>query len=150
MKAVLSLIVSSFLVVASSLGFSLDGNEGCDYSQVSQTDIKTLDANLAQSKQLLVVSENLLSLSLQMLQDPSNANIVYVNAMLRLSDDIGKMADRIGEMADRIVATELQIGVMADRILETQKLQNQNVALTQANLLKAQENFNKLLIELAE
>lgn len=84
-----------------------------------------------------------------MLNNPASVNITYVEAMLRLSDDIGTMADRIGEMADRIVSTELQIGIMADRILDTQRLQNENVALTQANLLKAQENFNNLLIQLA-
>lgn len=37
---------------------------------------------------------------------------------------------------------------MADRILVTQELQNQNVALTQQNLLLAQQNFNALLLNL--
>ena len=116
---------------------------------VSDNDVRVMNDNIAQSEALLRMSQNLLSLSQQLTLESSNANVTYINAMLRLSDDIGKMADRIGEMADRIVATELQIGLMADRILETQRLQNENVALTQANLLKAQKNFNDLLIQLA-
>ena len=84
-----------------------------------------------------------------MLNSGETVNETYLNAMLRLSDDIGTMADRILLMSDQIIATESQIGTMADRILETQTLQNQNVALTQANLLKAQENFNTLLLGLA-
>ncbi len=131
---------------------ALDLNS-CDTSSildpVSDNDVQVMNDNLAQSEALLRMSQNLLSISQQLMADSSNANAAYIGAMLRLSDDIGKMADRIGEMADRIVATELQIGLMADRILETQRLQNQNVALTQANLLKAQKNFNDLLIQLA-
>jgi hypothetical protein len=108
-------------------------------------DQSTLDDTLAQSQQLLTMSQNLLSVSVRLLEQPSEANLAYIEAMLRLSDDIGKMADRIGEMADRIVATEIQIGIMADRILETQRIQNENVALTQANILKAQKNFLRLI-----
>ncbi|WP_353663012.1 hypothetical protein [Hydrogenimonas sp. SS33] len=133
--------------------FAID-TDTCDLSSVTQpvevNDVKVMNDNLAQSEQLLIMSQNLLSISVQLLSDASGTNSTYVFAMLRLSDDIGKMADRIGEMADRIVATELQIGLMADRILETQRIQNHNIALTQANLLKAQENFNKLLVQLAK
>lgn len=42
-------------------------------------------------------------------------SINMLDAMLRLSDDIGLMADRIGEMADRIVDTE---GLLADTLLQ--------------------------------
>ena len=133
---------------------ALDLGDSCDFTSVtdpvSDSDFGTMQDNLAQSEALLAISRNLLSISFDQLNAPETANISYINAMLRLSDDIGKMADRIGEMADRIVATEIQIGIMADRILETQRLQNQNVALTQANLLKAQENFNNLLIQLSQ
>jgi hypothetical protein len=59
-------------------------------------------------------------------------------SMLRLSDDIGKMADRIGVMADRI-------GTMADRILETQKIQSQNVELTQKSTLEMMKVMNEQL-----
>ncbi len=64
-----------------------------------------------------------------------------LSAMLRLSDDIGKMADRILEMADRILVMASNIGAMADRILITQQLQNSNVALTQASILTTQANM---------
>jgi len=59
-------------------------------------------------------------------------------SMLRLSDDIGKMADRIGVMADRI-------GTMADRILETQKIQSQNMELTQKSALEMMNIMNDQL-----
>lgn len=64
-----------------------------------------------------------------------------LSAMLRLSDDIGKMADRILEMADRILVMASNIGAMADRILITQQLQNSNVALTQQSILTTQANM---------
>ena len=126
----------------------------CDESAlldpVATMDEELMQKGLEESRAVLEASANLLTLSLAMLETGSEANAAYVSAMLRLSDDIGTMADRIGEMADRIVATELQIGLMADRILETQRIQSENLALTQANLLKAQENFNALLLQLAQ
>ncbi|QOR60963.1 hypothetical protein ACM66Z_05750 [Sulfurovum sp. ST-21] len=146
-KFLLALFISPLIL---SSAWSLTLTDTCDYSIVSDTDYSTMVSNYEQSKLLLTSSQNLLSISNQLVNNSSTANTEYINAMLRLSDDIGKMADRIGEMADRIVATELQIGIMADRILETQKLQNENIALTQANILKAQENFNSLLIALAQ
>jgi len=56
--------------------------------------------------------------------------------MQKLSDDIGKMADRIGVMADRI-------GVMADHILETQRIQSENVQLTQKSMLEVMKMMNE-------
>ena len=47
------------------------------------------------------------------------------------------MADRILEMADRILVMSDNIGLMADRILITQQIQNDNVVLTQQNILTA-------------
>lgn len=61
--------------------------------------------------------------------------------MLQLSTDIGTMADRILEMADRILIMADNIGYMADRIIETQRIQNANIALTQNTMLKTQENM---------
>ena len=119
-------------------------------SVVETQDTAQMEDLLAQSASLLAASQSLVTLSAQMIASAENANSDYIAAMLRLSDDIGEMADRIGEMADRIVATELQIGIMADRILETQRIQSENLALTEANLLKAQENFNALLIQLSQ
>ena len=50
------------------------------------------------------------------------------NIILRLSDDIGKMADRIGEMSERI--------------LETQKIQTQNIELTQKSMMEVMNMMN--------
>ncbi|WP_457745402.1 hypothetical protein [Sulfurimonas sp.] len=147
MKKSLYVLLVSFIVTTSS--FALTLTSVCDYSPFTDTDYSVMQSNLDQSASLVVVSQNLLVLSNSLLLNASSTNSEYVNAMLRLSDDIGAMADRIGEMADRIVATEILIGDMADRILATQELQSSNLALTQANLLKAQENFNALLIQLA-
>jgi hypothetical protein len=61
-------------------------------------------------------------------------------SMLQLSDDIGSMADRIGEMSDKILVMSDNIGTMADRIIQTQQLQNQNVALTTQSILQTQTN----------
>jgi hypothetical protein len=142
-----SLITIVMLVPVGSSGFE---QVTCIETYVLESvDQNTLDDTLKQSQQLLKMSQNLLTVSMRLLEEPSEANLAYVNAMLRLSDDIGKMADRIGVMADRIVATEIQIGIMADRILETQRIQNENVAMTQANILKAQENFLRLIESVA-
>lgn len=67
-----------------------------------------------------------------------------LNAMLRLSDDIGTMADRILEMADRILIMADNIGLMADRIVTTQYLQNSNIAATQSALLTTLDNMVQL------
>ena len=143
-----------FFVVLFSANLHAFSFGSCNFSSITspiqQNDLGLMEANAIQSDELLSMSSNLLSISLALQNSATQNDLSYINAMLRLSDDIGTMADRIGEMADRIVATELQIGVMADRILETQSLQNVNVAMTQANLLKAQENLNTLLIQLSE
>lgn len=64
-----------------------------------------------------------------------------LDAMLKLSDDIGVMADRILEMADKILVMADNIGLMADRILLTQQIQSTNLALTQASMLATQQNI---------
>jgi len=64
-----------------------------------------------------------------------------LDAMLKLSDDIGEMADRILEMADKILLMSDNIGAMADRILLTQQIQSTNMALTQASILTTQQNI---------
>ena len=109
------------------------------------TSVKVLDDSTELSKSLLQNSEEILALSTSLLNAGSSANPRYVEAMLQLSKDILKMADKIGDMADRILVMADDIGDMADRILITQEIQNKNVDLTQANILKAQENFNEIL-----
>ena len=88
-----------------------------------------------------------LSMDLQMLSSSMNAYTLDdgITAILALSDDIGAMADRIGEMADKILVMSDNIGLMADRILQTQQIQNENVALTQGSILQTQKNLLALL-----
>lgn len=64
-----------------------------------------------------------------------------LDAMLTLSDDIGKMADRILEMADMILVMADNIGLMADRILLTQQIQSTNMVLAQSTILATQKNI---------
>jgi hypothetical protein len=97
------------------------------------------------SKGLLLNSQEILALSNSLISAGEVANVEYVEAMLALSDDILEMADKIGEMADRILVMADDIGDMADRIIETQEIQNENIALTQSNILEAQKNFNQIL-----
>jgi len=71
-----------------------------------------------------------------------------ISTILRLSDDIGVMADRIGQMADNILVMADNIGLMADNILLTQQIQNDNVTLTQQNILTAQTNVINLVAQI--
>jgi len=105
----------------------------------------TLNDSIDFSNALLENSKDMLSLSESLLAAGSMANTEYIEAMLQLSKDIGEMADRIGEMADRILVMADKIGDMSDRIVETQKIESQNVKLTQANLLQAEKNLNAAL-----
>ncbi len=146
-KGLVTLMISLLFATASH---ALSFDDTCHYDPIAAMDSGTMQNNTAQSESLLRIAQNLLSQSNQLLSNPAAANIEYVGAMLRLAGDIGAMADRIGTMADRIVATESQIGIMADRILQTQSLQNNNVARTQANILKAQANYSSLLQQLSE
>lgn len=151
-KNIFALLVTC-LLSASAYGVNFGGEDTTNNQSSTiknQTDINTILNSYEQSLSLLKISENLSSISAQLLNNPTTVNSEYVISMLRLSSDIGKMANRISEMADRIVASELQIGIMADRILETQKLQNGNIASTQLNILKAQKNFESLLTTLKE
>jgi hypothetical protein len=126
----------------SAFGFSLPVS---NITTPTVIDSSVLNDSTNFSFKTLESSVALLGLSQSLLANSSTANTEYVEAMLQLSTDIGAMANRIGEMADRILVMSDSIGVMADRILETQRIQSKNVELTQINLLKAQENFNKIL-----
>ncbi len=103
----------------------------------SGTNSSGMDATalLDSAKEVLQLAQNLLALSENL---PDGASSEYIQAMLQLSDDIGKMADRIGEMADRILETEDKIVVVALRMLDT-------IDKAQETLLQAQKNFNDML-----
>ncbi len=148
-------------IVLGSLAYSLpftnnsynssSEEDNYNYNYVNDDDLNNIInnnlvlANYQQSLALLEASKSLMALSTQLLDNHAKSSPGYINAMLRLSDDIGSMADKIGEMSDRIVSSELQIGVMTDKFLDAQKKQDNNTALTQANILKAQETFEKIL-----
>ncbi len=118
----------------------LQGNtEGCATSGAGGTSAADIVQLLDSAQEVLQLAQELLTLSENL---PVNVNSQYIAAMLRLSDDIGKMADRIGEMADRILETEDKIVVVALRMLDT-------IDKAQDTLLQAQKNFNTMLQILA-
>lgn len=112
-------------------------------------DADTLTALIDLSTMSLALANEAQFLSLDISAVSTTANMVDINdgltAMLQLSSDIGTMADRILEMADKILIMSDNIGLMADRIIETQEIQNQNIALTQASILTTQENILTLV-----
>jgi len=134
--AILSLFISN-----------TDAGDYCTSVPLSEVigSANVLNDSVDLSASLLQNSQALLALSESLIDAGSTANEDYVKAMLQLSKDIGTMADRILEMADKILDMADKIGDMSDRILETQRIQNVNVALTQANILKAQQNFLLIL-----
>ena len=135
------------IVTLGLLTTSLNAGDYCSAVPLSQVigASNTLNDSTDLSQSLLLNSQNILSLSESLLAAGSTANSDYVKAMLQLSTDIGTMADKIGDMADKILLMADNIGTMADRILETQRIQGENVALTQKNILQAQANFDSLL-----
>jgi hypothetical protein len=64
-----------------------------------------------------------------------------LDAMLRLSSDIGVMADRILEMGSMILIMADNIGIMADRILATQVIQGDNIKIVVDASLETQKNI---------
>lgn len=90
------------------------------------------------SASLPLLSADITSISTVSSQADIQASL---DAMLKLSDDVGEMADRILEMADKILVMADNIGLMADRILLTQQIQSTNMALTQSTILTTQQNI---------
>jgi hypothetical protein len=134
----IGILLVSFIVVMPSAAF--DFNMPASQS----TDISMLENALAQSNDLLQLSQTLVTRTENI--DPNQVNSEYIQAMLRLSMDIGVMANRIGEMANRIVYTEELVGVMADRIVTVSQSLLSNNQSTQSNLLMAEQNLNTILM----
>ncbi|MFW2374303.1 MAG: hypothetical protein ACN4GM_14350 [Gammaproteobacteria bacterium] len=109
-------------------------------SLTALSDLSTMSVALANEAQFLSLDIGAISTTANMVEISDG-----LNAMLQLSSDIGTMADRILEMADKILIMSDNIGLMADRIIETQEIQNQNIALTQASILTTQENILTLV-----
>ncbi len=155
MKKILTAAILTLMVMTSGYAFDLGSSSSIDTSidTSAQKFLADSYSTLLQSQKkeaqvLLQLSEQLKDQTQSYLDSFVRLNEDYIKAMLRLSDDIGKMADRIGEMADRIVYTEVLIGQMADRIVVVAKDILDFCAKTQENLLQAQANLNKLLLGL--
>lgn len=99
-------------------------------------DLATISMNVSSVLPVLIADLTSINLTSDM------ADIIAaMDAMLKLSDDIGVMADRILEMGDKILLMSDNIGDMADRILLTQQIQSTNMAMTQSFILGSQENI---------
>ena len=129
--------VESFIASIEGVSGSLSAPITLDSTSLDALDDLTLiSAGMASS--LPILSGDITSLSFGSdLADITAA----MDAMLKLSDDIGIMADRILEMADKILVMSDNIGLMADRILLTQQIQSSNIALTQSAMLTTQQNM---------
>ena len=111
------------------VSFDLDSLNALDSLMVSSATMAGI---------LPVLSTDITSISVLAEQADIQASL---DAMLKLSDDIGEMADRILEMGDKILLMSDNIGLMADRILLTQQIQSANMALTQSAILTTQQNI---------
>lgn len=99
-------------------------------------DLATISMNVSSVLPILIADLTSINLTSDMAD-----SIAAMDAMLKLSDDIGVMADRILEMGDKILIMSDNIGEMADRILLTQQIQSTNMAMTQSFILGSQENI---------
>ncbi len=93
---------------------------------------KLLDDSVRLSQVAVELSQGIEQLAEKVEDDAAgeyrNTLQTMIHAMLRLSDDIGVMADRILFTEEQIGIMADRIGEMADRILETQRIQNENIA----------------------
>ena len=128
------LISAAAVLPLQALDFGISPRSGMMSNERS---IQMMEDNLAQSNALLRLSDTLLAGTENI--DPNKVNREYIQAMLRLSLDIGTMANRI-------VYTEELIGVMADRIVTVSNALLGNNQATQTNVLAAQKNLNTLLL----
>ncbi len=124
-------------LLANGIRLTLDVVQQPEYAQL-------LDDSTKLTQQLVAMSDDLVSLAAQMQQSGAeqyqNTFETLIRTTLRLSDDIGIMADRILFTEEQIGIMADRIGEMADRILETQRIQNENIA-------RVQQTCNALLAE---
>ncbi len=124
--------------LASGIQLSLSAVEDVEYGRL-------LDNFTMLSNVMANLMEGLLTLAQQVEGDAAyqyqNTFESLIRTTLRLSDDIGLMADRILFTEEQIGLMADRIGEMADRILETQRIQNENIA-------RVQEAYNALLAKL--
>lgn len=129
--------VENFTASIEAVSNGLSSPLSLDTASLDSLDSLTLiSANL--SAQLPGLSTQLGMIAIVTDMADINASL---DAMLKLSDDIGTMAGRILEMADKILLMSDNIGDMADRILITQQIQSTNIAMTQSTMLTTQQNI---------
>ena len=129
--------VEALSVAVEALAANLTSPLTVDTNTLNSLDELTV-ISAAASALLPGLSTDLTALSLT--SDLADIN-ASMDAMLKLSDEIGVMANRILEMADKILLMADNIGDMADRILLTQQIQSTNIALTQSTMLTTQQNI---------
>ncbi len=103
---------------------------------------KYIPSMMQMAGEVMNFSKYLVDTTADLIKDPNVDHELYVTAMLRLSDDIGKMADRILVMADKMLVMGDKMQVVAEKMIDM-------MGTTQSNLLTAQENFNALILGLA-
>ena len=92
--------------------------------------------------EMLDFSKYMVETAADLMKDPNVDHELYVNAMLRLSDDIGLMADRMLVMGDKALE-------MGDDMKEVALVMLDMMGDTQTNMLTSQKEFNALILELA-
>ncbi|MDH5571248.1 MAG: hypothetical protein OEY89_05740 [Gammaproteobacteria bacterium] len=109
-------------------------------SHYINSDTLTMLCDLSIINTALSNSLNQYAQSVNKLAPDTNISVLNdtVYSMLRLASDIGVMGNRIVEMGNRIYVMADNIGLMSARIIDTQTLQQSNLALTQSNLNSAQ------------
>jgi hypothetical protein len=79
---------------------------------------KYMPAAMQMATEVMNYSQFLVQTAVDLIKDPDVDHELYVDAMLRLSDDIGAMADRILIMADKMLVMGGMMKEEALRMLE--------------------------------
>ncbi len=122
------------------LMFNIVNSDSSIASHYINSDTLTMLGDLSVINAALANSLNQFAQSVELLAPDTDIAILNdsVYSMLRLASDIGVMGGRIVEMGDDINIMADNIGLMALNIVDTQTLQQSNLALTQSNLSTAQ------------
>ncbi len=93
--------------------------------------------------EMLEFSKYMVDTAADLMKDPKVNHELYVNAMLRLSDDIGLMADRMLVMADKMLVMGGMMQEVAHKMIDM-------MGETQTNLLAAQKEIDTLILGLTD
>jgi hypothetical protein len=95
---------------------------------------KYMPAAMQMATEVMNYSQFLVQTAVDLIKDPDVDHELYVDAMLRLSDDIGAMADRILIMADKMLVMGGMMKEVALRMLELMDSTQQNIFTAQLGL----------------